>query len=323
MESLNKIRFGIIGCGNIARRFSQALNQSAHAELFACAARDEERAKVFAKEYGAQKSYGSYQAILEDQDVDAVYIATVHSTHAQIAKDCIRAGKPLLCEKPFFINSSEAQEVIELGRERGVLMMEGFWTRTQPAYLKVKEWISEGRIGEARLIRAAFCFPVPYSEATKSSRLWNPQLGGGALLDAGVYPYMYVTGLMGGPPQDFTAMVQRVDSGVDMSVIMCMRYPGLLADCLTSIAGRMDDSAIISGTQGYIKQHRFLGSRKAELYNQRGELVDSFSDPVEEGFIHEIDHFVQLIRSKDLESPLIPLADTLDFARKVDYISCQ
>lgn len=314
------IKFAIIGCGAIAARFAKALDTSSGARLYACAARDLDRAQTFAEEHGAEKAYGSYQAVYEDPEVDAVYVATVHTAHAPIARDCILAGKPVLCEKPFFVNAKEAGEVIALARERQVLVMEAFWTRILPAYRKAKDWVDGGKIGKPRLIRAAFCSCAPYREELKHHRLWDPRQGGGALLDIGVYPYLYVTGLLGGPPQEMFSATLPAPTGVDLTVSMILKYPHTLAECLASIGGWMDDTAVISGSEGYIKQPRFWGCREAELYNARGELVERFVDPETEGFVHEIAHFVELYRAGATESPLIPLDSTLDFAKRVEGI---
>ncbi len=316
-----KIRFGIIGCGGIAARFANALKKSDCAELYACAARDPERARAFAGAHGAALACESYEALIRDGKVQAVYIATVHTAHAAVARQCLRAGKPVLCEKPFFVNGEEAEETVALAREKQVLMMEGFWTRTQPAFLKAREWIREGRIGRLTLIRAAFCFANPCTERTKHGRLWDPALGGGALLDAGVYPYEYVTGLMGGEPDDVRTSVVRGPTGVDATVAMALRYDsGVLADCLASIEGRADTAATLSGTEGFILQEYFPGCRRTQLYGNGGELLETFEDPEEEGFVHEIAHFVRCLREGRTESDLIPLRDTLAFARFADRV---
>lgn len=314
------IKFGIIGCGGIAARFAKALAASKEASLYACAAREQSRAEAFARAHGAEKAYGDYQSLLGDEKVDAVYIATVHTAHAQNARDCILAGKPVLCEKPFFVSAREAREVVTLARERQVLTVEAFWTRMLPAFRKVKEWIDGGKIGGVQLIRVAFCFCMPYREEMRRHRLWDPRQGGGALLDLGVYPYEYVTGLMGGPPLKLYSATLPGPTGVDLTVSMTLKYKAALAECLASMGGWMDDTAVISGTNGYIKQPKFWGSREAELYDASGSLVERFYDPEEEGFVHEITHFAELVRSGATESPLIPLRDTLDFAQRVEGI---
>ena len=317
---MQKVKFGIIGCGGIAARFARALAKSETAELVAVAARDLSRAEAFAREHGAARFYGDYQSLVEDPSVQAVYIATVHTTHAENAQRALRAGKAVISEKPFFVGGKEAEETIALAREKKVLMMEGFWTRTMPAYLKAKEWIKAGRIGELSMIRAAFCFNMPTEGRFKDSRIWNPAVGGGALLDAGVYPYEYVTGILDAKPVEMKTLVQRTETGVDGTVTMSMKFAsGVIADCLTSVKGYMDDVAILSGSKGYIKQYYFLGCRKTELYEGR-ELTEVYEDPEEEGFVHEIDHFASLYWAGKTESDLIPLDDTLDFARRAEAI---
>ncbi|RKJ41813.1 gfo/Idh/MocA family oxidoreductase [Acutalibacter sp. 1XD8-33] len=320
---MENIRFGIAGCGGIAARFAKALVLSAGTELAACAARNLDRAQAFAQAHGQGKpvrAYGNYQELMEDPNVDAVYIATVHTTHAQIAKQAILVGKAVLCEKPFFTNSREAREVIALAREKSVPMMEAFWTRTLPAYRKAKEWIREGKIGDVTLIRAAFCFCNPCTEQSRSHRIWNPEVGGGAMLDIGVYPYEYVTGILEAPPEKFHYTVLPGPTGVDATVAMTLEYPGALAECLASIAGHMDTTARISGTKGYIEQSVFYGAREARLFDNQNRLLEEFQDSQEEGFVHEIAHFVDLLRSGKTESRWIPLADALDFAEKADLV---
>ena len=318
---MSKIKFGIIGCGSIAARFAKALAKSPVAELYACAAREQSKADAFAAEQGAAKAYGDYQSLVNDPEVQAVYIATVHTTHAVCAKMCIEAGVPVLCEKPFFVNEAEAKEVIAFAKEKNVLIMEGFWSRLVPAYSKVKEWIKEGKIGDIRTIQAAFCFNFPYNEKTKNSRIYNPETAGGALLDAGVYPYQYVTGIMDGPPEEFSFTMRRCETGVDGTVAMNLKYPGgVIAQCLTSVESSADSTGVINGTEGSIKQYYFVGSRKCELLDRRGNVIDSYEDPEEEGFVHEIAHFVELMKAGKKESDLIPLKDNIDFMSKVDLI---
>jgi len=313
------IRFGILGCGTIARRFAAALNKSDRAELAACAARQTDRAEAFAAQFGG-RAYGSYEALLADPEIQAVYIATVHTAHAELAKKAILAGKAVLSEKPFFVNSREAEDVVQLAREKNILIMEGFWTRTQPAYQQAMQWIKEGRIGKLRLIKAAFCFSMPYREELKGHRLWNPETAGGAFWDAGIYPYEFATGIMGKPPVEVQTMVAKAPTGVDMTVSMNLRFEGdVIADLLTSIGGTTDGTGTITGSEGYITLDYFVGSRHAELHQGR-ETVEVFDDPEEEGFVHEIAHFVSLLEEGRNESDINPLALTLDLTQRGEGI---
>ncbi|MDO4458540.1 MAG: Gfo/Idh/MocA family oxidoreductase [Clostridia bacterium] len=317
---MSKMKYGIIGCGVIAKRFSTALAKSATSELYACAARDKDRAEAFAKGNGAKVAYGSYEELIADPEVDAIYIATIHNKHAKIAEMCINGGKPVICEKPFFVSGEEADRVITLAKEKNVLIMEAFWTRMQPSYLKIKEWIKDGKIGDITMIYAAFAFCVPYNEQTKNSRLFLPETAGGALLDVGVYPYEYITGIMEGEPEEFLYCVDRFRTGVDGSVAMIMKYPGCIATGLTSITATLDTNAEICGNNGRIKHYYFPGGKKAELFNQQGEIVETFTDDEDEGFVYEVEHFTELIRSGKKDSDMIPLKDVRAFAYQVDKI---
>ncbi len=316
---MEQLRFGILGCGNIAEYFMAAVRQCPEATVAACAARSPERAEAFARRHGIPKAYGSYQELIEDPAVQAVYIATVHSTHAACAKAAVLAGKAVLCEKPFFTNTREAEEGIALAKARGILMMEAFWTRTMPAYHKVKGWIRQGRIGKTALIQASFGFCVPFSEAMRHQRLWDPETAGGAILDAGVYPYQYITGIMESYPDDFEYALEYGPTGVETKAAMILRFrSGVMVECLASMVAVAHDDAIISGSDGFIIQKHFIGSRRCELYDRTHRLVEAYDDPVEDPYVHEIHHFADLFRTGKIESDWIPLADNLDFMHRAD-----
>lgn len=323
---MDKIKFGILGCGTIAKRFAKALYKSGWAVPYACAARDLSRAENFASENAEEGhrilAYGSYQALLDNPEIRAVYIATVNSTHADIAKMAILSGKAVICEKPFFIHAKDAEETIALAREKQILMMEGFWTRTLPAYLKAKEWIKAGKIGDVTLIRAAFCFNIPYNDYTKDNRLFDPKTGGGAFFDVGVYNYEYVTGIMEAEPVEVQYLKQNTVTGVDGATALIMKFEsGAVADTLSGINGYMEDTGIISGTKGFIKQYCYWGCKKTELYTGRSpEPEEVFTDDESEGFVHEIRHFVNLLKEGKTESDLIPLQDTLNYVKRAEEI---
>ncbi len=250
------------------------------------------------------------------------YIALVHTMHYPVILRCIEAGKPVLCEKPMLIHESEAEVIVEEAKKRNVLVMEAFWTRTLPCYRKTKQWIEEGRIGDLRMISADFCFQFPYNEETKNFRLWDQKVGGGALLDAGVYPYLFITGIAGMLPKNVQGFLQmNSERMVDTSVTMELRFEdGVLGLGSASLVSEKSQTATVSGTEGYILVHDFLGSRRTELYDVKDHLLESYSDPQPEGFVHEIKHFVQLFLDKKTESPLIPLTDSADFAAAAEKI---
>ena len=316
-----KTKFGILGCGGIARRFAKALQLSENGELYAAAARDEARALELVESFGGQKAYGSYLDLVRDPDVEIVYISLVHNYHYEAAKLCLEHGKPVICEKPFFITEKEAVSLTELAREKGILVMEAMWTRCLPAFQKAREWAQSGAIGEVKLLDAAFCFNFPYDP---KHRLYNTETAGGALLDAGVYPYDFVTGIVGEAPDQIRAVARKAPNGVDEAVVMSLSFPrGALASAVASVGVQASETAHIYGTLGSINVHRFLRSRKCELLNEGGEVVETFTDDQEEGFVHEIEHVVDLLRRGQIESPLIPLKDSIDFARAADIIRTQ
>lgn len=316
-----KTKFGLLGCGGIARRFAGALRLSESGELYAAAARDEARAREMIESFGGQKAYGSYLDLVRDPDVEIVYISLVHNYHYEAARLCVEYGKPVLCEKPFFISEKEAVALAELAREKGVLVMEAMWTRCLPAFQKAREWARSGAIGEVRLLDAAFCFNFPYDP---KHRLYSTETAGGALFDAGVYPYEFVTGILGEAPEEIKAVARKAPNGVDEAVVMALRFPGgTLASAVTSVGVNTSEMAHIYGTKGSINVHRFLRSRKCELLNEDGEVLETFADEQEEGFVHEIEHIVDLYKRGLTESPLIPMKDSIDFARAADIIRSQ
>ena len=178
------VRWGILGCGGIARRMAAVIPEARDARLVAAAARDKERAAVFAARFGADKAYGSYEELAADKEVDAVYVATIHPAHTAAVELCLRAGKAVLCEKPLTMSAREARRLFDLAEACGVPLLEAMWTRYLPAWRRARDLVQEGAIGELRSMQADFCFNSPYDPA---SRLYAPELGGGALWDVGIY----------------------------------------------------------------------------------------------------------------------------------------
>ncbi len=319
---MKNVRFGIIGLGGIAKKFADALKRVEGVELAAVASREQERSDRFAAEFDAKRAYGRYADLLCDQEVDAVYIAVTHNLHYDIARRCIEAGKAVICEKPLFISLREAEELVRLARDRKILLMEAMWTRFLPAFRQAKAWVDGGRIGDVKLIQASFGF-----NATKfgpSHRLFNPDLAGGSLWDAGVYPIEFATGIVGKAPVAVRAVATVGKTGVDTFVAMSLGFAGgALASLSCGITAKTSGDAVINGTDGRIMVYNFLGTKKAELYDGDNKLADRFEEPCENGFIYEIRHFADLVRGGRLESPWMPLQDTVDCARVFDEVRAQ
>lgn len=314
------VRFGIIGLGTIARRFAGVLAGCQSAVLQAVAARDQVRADAFAAEYSAISAYGDYDALLSDAAVEVVYIATTHNAHYSIAKRCLEQGKAVLCEKPFLLTKAEAEELAALAKEKNLLLVEAMWTRMLPAYRKAKQWIEEGRIGEVRYLDAQFSFSVPYSP---DSRLYDPAAAGGALYDAGVYPLEFATGLVGKPVQ-VQSMSRPAPNGVDAFDVMTMRFANdALATLVCGVNVRTNPDACIYGTNGHIIVRDFVFGKGCELYDAEGKQIDCLAETAADGFIYEVEHVAELYRSGALESPLIPLQDTIDCAELFECLHAQ
>ena len=190
------IRWGILGTGRVAGRFAQALRELDDARLLAAGSRRLATAEAFARHHGVERAYGSYAQLAADPDLDIVYVASPHALHREHSLLCLEAGRAVLCEKPFALNATEAREVIASARSRGLFCMEAMWTRFLPAMRRLTELVDAGAIGELRMVTAQLGFP---SEPDPSSRLFDPALGGGALLDLGVYPLALASQLLGRP----------------------------------------------------------------------------------------------------------------------------
>jgi predicted dehydrogenase len=246
------IRWGILGTGLIAREFAQGLRSVADAQLLAIGSRTLATADECARQLGVPRAYGSYEDLLKDADVDVVYVATPHTRHKEDCLLCLEAGKAVLCEKPFTINAQEAREIIALAKEKQLFCMEAMWMRFMPLMQKVKEMINSGVIGEVRMITADFGYPSAYNP---ENRFFNLQLGGGALLDRGVYPLSLAFYILG-EPAHIVSQAGIGQTGVDEQAAIILSYPqGQLAVLSTTLRGETSNEAAIIGTRGKITIH--------------------------------------------------------------------
>lgn len=303
------IRYGIAGPGEIAKRFARVLQTVDGAELVAVASSDQGRADDFAKEFNVAKSYEGYEALVEDDSVDAVYIGLIHNKHFEVARMCLNHGKAVICEKPLVLTEREAVYLSELAHEKNVLLMEAMWSRCIPTFLKAKEWIAEGKIGDVKLVQASFCFNFPY---TPEHRLYNPELAGGSLYDAGVYPIEFTTGILGENPISVTGKAHFSPTGVDDFVSMSMAFEsGALASLSCGITAYTNQDGVIYGSDGRVIVYGFLGSKKCQRFDNEGKLMETFEVEYEDGFIYQIQHFNELFRAGSIESPIIPHKDNI------------
>ncbi|MDB6064892.1 MAG: Oxidoreductase domain protein [Pedosphaera sp.] len=246
-----KIRWGILGAGNIAGKFAEGLGTLLDAELVAVGSRSQAGADAFAKRFSVARRHASYETLVNDTMVDAIYVSTPHSLHAENILMALEAGKPVLCEKPFTINAREAQTVIAKARAKKLLVMEAMWTRFLPIMVRLREMLAEGIIGEARMLTADFGFRTE----ARAGRLVDPALGGGALLDVGIYPVSLASMLFGVPSQ-VTGVADLGPTGVDEQAAVALGHPGgKLALLSTSIRTNTPHEADIVGTLGRLRLH--------------------------------------------------------------------
>ena len=304
-----EIRWGIVGPGRIAEKVVEDFAVVDGARAVAVASRSLDRARDFAGRHGVDRAYGSYGEILADADVDVLYVATPHAQHAAIALAAVQAGKALLVEKAFTATSAGAAEVVELARSRGVFVMEAMWTRFQPAIVRMRELIADGAIGEVRSVQADLGVHRPFSP---EDRLFALELGGGALLDLGVYVVSFAQMLLG-TPDTVTAAGSRFPTEVDAEAALLLGWAdGRSATLLTSLRNALPGQARVHGTEGWIDVlPRFHHPETIVLHRGDDEPETITRPALGGGYAHELIEVTQCLRAGSTESAVMPLADTL------------
>jgi Predicted dehydrogenases and related proteins len=315
------IKWGIMGPGGISRAFAEDLKRVAGAELAAIGSRSKERAEAFAAEFGAKRAYGSCEELAADPEVDIVYVGTVHPAHRDNMLTLIRGGKSVLCEKPFTMNAKQAEEVIRAARERGVFLMEGMWTRYLPPIVKVREWLREGKIGEVLMMTADFGFDAGWQP---EGRLLNKELGGGALLDAGIYPVSFASMVFGTQPKRISSTARIGQTDVDEQFAALFEYEGgRAAQVAAAVRLRTSNEAILYGTKGQIRIPNFLFGKSATLLVHGEEPVTFTDDREARGFNFEAEEAMRCLREGRKESAVMPLDETLAIMKTLDALRAQ
>ncbi|MGY1914733.1 Gfo/Idh/MocA family protein [Blastococcus sp. SYSU DS0973] len=304
-----EIRWGVVGPGRIAENVVHDFAHVPGARVAAVASRSQERADAFASRHGVERAHGSYAAIIADPDVDVLYLATPHPQHHALALAALRAGKALLVEKSFTATTAGALEVVDLARETGVFAMEAMWTRFQPAVVAVRELIADGAIGEVRSVQADLGVAREYDPA---DRLFAMELGGGALLDLGVYVVSFAQMLLG-TPERVVAAGSLFSSGADADAALLLDFGGgRTASLTTSLRNALPGQARVFGTTGWIDVlPRFHHPATFVLHRTGTEPETITKPPAGTGYAHELIEVTDCLRAGRTESAVMPLADTL------------
>jgi predicted dehydrogenase len=298
--------WGVIGLGRIAHKFVQDLDLLPQANLQAVASRSEERARAFALQYGANHYYGSYEEIVHCPNLDVVYIATPHTGHRAATLLCLEADIPVLCEKPFAMNGHEVKQMVDIARGRQVFLMEAIWTRFMPTIEKALELIAAGRIGQVVSVKADFGFKADFDP---EGRLFNRDLGGGALLDIGIYP-VFLALLILGKPDRMTALAHLGQTGVDEEIGALLHYDsGQMAHLHATIRTNTKTEAFIYGDEGVIHiETRWHEPSKLNLW-RFGERPETFSFAYRgKGYEYEAEEVMRCLEAGKTESDQLPLS---------------
>lgn len=319
MNTLNKVNWGIVGLGSISDQFVNDLLLVEDAEVAAVASRTQEKANAFAKKFNVAKAYDSYDKIFQDPEIDIIYIGTPHSLHAELTIRALEQGKHVLCEKPLALNSTQAKQMIAASKKNNKFLMEAFWSRFNPSIREIYQQIKQGVIGEVRYINADFAF---YAEAPEGSRITNMELGGGALLDIGVYP-LFLSYLILGLPEKIVASANFFESGADSQTSIILQYKNAQAVLHSSFMSHANIAATISGKEGYFNLTPVW--HEAQAYTLiKNNKKDVRSLPTKgKGFTYEIEECHKCIRANKMESDLWSHQDSLNLISIADKVRKQ
>jgi predicted dehydrogenase len=309
-------RWGILGTGGIARSFAADLAHVPGAELAAVGSRTQKAADSFAADYDVPRSHGSWAELAADPDIDVIYVATPHASHHEATMVCLTGGKSVLCEKPMTLDLSSSAQLVQEARTRGLFLMEAMWMRCNPAILKIQELIGEGALGDIVSVHADFGLQGPFDPG---HRLRDPKLGGGALLDLGVYP-LNLAHLLLGNPASVQSWARLTPENVDETTGVLLGYDsGAVAALTCSISGESRNAAQITGTLGRIDLPQgFFAPRS---FHFGGETTD-FSFPGN-GYQFEAIEVQRCLAEGLAESPLVPHQATLDVMTLMDTIRAE
>lgn len=313
----HKLNVAIMGTGNIACTMAETLGKMRNVKCYAVASRTKEKAEVFAGEYGFKKAYGSYEELVQDKNVELVYIATPHSEHYQNAMLCLENEKPVLCEKAFTANAAQAKELFAYAAEKKVLIAEAIWTRYMPMLRTIKEVLASGCIGKPVMLTANLGYPI-----SKVPRLTDPELAGGALLDVGVYPLNFAAMIFGTEIEKVQSACTYTESGVDEQESITLIYKDKKTAVLhATMLAPTDRQGIIYGTEGYMIVENINNFESITVYNQNHEKENVYKRPKQiSGYEYEVEACAKALKEGWIQCPEMPHEESLKMMQLMDSI---
>ena len=317
-----KIRWGILGCGKIARAFAFSLKLIPEAQLLAVASRTPGKAQKFGVQFEVEFIYTTYEELVKNSEIDVIYIATTHNFHYKNILLCLHANKPVLCEKAFTLNTKQAVEVIDMAREKHIFLMEAMWMKFNPCIVKLRKFVAEGTIGDIRLIKADFGEKFPRD---LKGRLFNKHLAGGALLDLGIYSISFARMIFGHSPINCKSEAYIGETGVDEESAYFLEFENKkLAMLYSSIRIDIPNDATLFGTKGIIKLKDFFHPSKIEWKLNGKRKFKSIEVPYDlPGYQYEILEVHKCLRAGQIESKIMPWSETIENMKTMDTLRKQ
>ena len=311
------MKIGILGAGNISRKVAPALVALPEIKCYAVASRDSEKARAFADEFGFEKVYGSYEALLSDPAVELVYVATPHSHHYEHMMLCLEHGKNVICEKAFTMNAQQAKRICAAAKERGLYAAEAIWTRYMPSRKMIQELLDSGIIGKPNTLTANLSYVI-----SGVRRIYDPALAGGALLDIGVYGLNFALMHFGSDIVRVESSVTKMDTGVDGMEVITLHYrDGRMAVLTHSVYCRSDRMGIIHGDKGYLVVENINNPQSIQVFDTEDRLLARYTVPEQvNGYEYEFAEAARCIAEGKLEADSMPHADTIEVMELMDSL---
>ncbi len=311
------MKFAILAPGTIAHAMAEAVSGLEKVQRYAVASRDYGRAERFARQWGFEKAYGSYEEMLQDLQVELVYVASPHSHHYEHAKMCLMHGKHVLVEKAFTVNAVQAEELVRLSREKGLLLAEAIWTRYMPSRQMIDEILESGVLGTVTSLTANLGYVLPHVE-----RMQNPQLAGGALLDLGVYPINFALMAFHEKVKEVHAAAVMSPKGVDwMNSITLSFEDGKMAVLHSDMLAQTDRQGVISGDQGYLEVQNINNCEEIRVFDLERKMTARYQAPEQiNGYEYEVLACIKAIEEGKVECPQMPHSETLRVMKLMDHI---